>query len=136
MRQRSEKRKQDTEEAAAKRKEQEEKWEARQAELKAEQERRMAEEAKTPPRREYLGLMDAVKNLLRFYVDTQPREHQGKAYQIVAEFSEIPFCGDGVGDSYQAFDKDEILEAWRDLVEAFADWGGKIVTEEYFQENA
>lgn len=132
LRQRSEKRKQDTEKAAAKRKEQEEKWQARQAEIKAERERRMVEEAKRPPRRE---LPDAVRNLLRFYVTTQAREHQGEAYQIVTEFSEIPFSGDGVGDSYQAFDKDEILKAWRELVEAFADWDGEIMTEEYFQEN-
>lgn len=87
-------------------------------------------------RREYLGLPNAVKNLLRFYVDTQPREHQGEKYQIVTEFSEIPFSGDGEGECYKAFDKDEILKAWRDLVEAFANWNGEIMTEEYFQENA
>ncbi|MCP5279675.1 MAG: ParB/RepB/Spo0J family partition protein [Thiobacillus sp.] len=129
LRSKTEKRQKHIKEEEARRKEAKARRDAEEAKRKAEREKQLAEEAARPPKREYLHPNQAVHNLLRFYVTTLPREHQGKHYEIVTEFSRRGYAGDGVTD-------EDIMKAWRDLVEAYADWGGNIVTEEYFQENA
>lgn len=82
----------------------------------------------------FLSPAQALKNLVKYYATFRDQEYDGDMLSVATEVSNIPFIGEGCGESYRAFTNDEIKKAWTDAIDSLAEWGDSMMTEEYFQD--